>query len=164
MFKHTIAILVSVSISVPATASDQLAQSLGVEPGTYDTAQLVRLKSAIDEGDRSEINAILNGIGGGRVSTKTYGGNAGHQQFAAGLGVSASRHTTAQLQQMQQAREDDGHSGRIAAPDSTTVATFSTRNARTTPGHVQMAQSLGVDPAQHSTADLARMRTDRWSD
>jgi hypothetical protein len=48
-------------LAAPAIASDQLALTLGVEPGAYTTAELIELRRAMEEGDRTRINFILSG-------------------------------------------------------------------------------------------------------
>jgi hypothetical protein len=49
------------SLAAPAFASDQLALTLGVEPGVYTTAELIELRRAMEESDRPRINFILSG-------------------------------------------------------------------------------------------------------
>ncbi len=51
------------ALSAPAFASDQLAQSLGVQPGQYTTAELIRLEQAQQQGNEQQVAFILNGGG-----------------------------------------------------------------------------------------------------
>ncbi|MEM8555796.1 MAG: hypothetical protein AAGF71_13340 [Pseudomonadota bacterium] len=62
MFKTT-AILTAAAIAMGsmASANTQLELSLGVEPGVHTSAELVRLKNAIEENNKSEIAFILGG-------------------------------------------------------------------------------------------------------
>ncbi|PIV76091.1 MAG: hypothetical protein COW55_02975 [Rhodobacteraceae bacterium CG17_big_fil_post_rev_8_21_14_2_50_65_11] len=50
------------ALSAPAAfASGSLAQSMGVTPGEYTTAQLINLRNAMEENDVARVNFILNG-------------------------------------------------------------------------------------------------------
>lgn len=50
------------ALAAPAAlASDSLAQSLGVAPGQYTTAELIELRNAMEENDVARLNFILNG-------------------------------------------------------------------------------------------------------
>ncbi len=65
-----------VTFSVPAFASDQLAKSVGVEPGMYTTAELMWLIKAGEESDFALEQHILGG-GAEVVSTQSYGADDG---------------------------------------------------------------------------------------
>lgn len=56
--------LTAVLAAPAAFASDSLAASLGVEPGTYSTSELVRLSQALSDNDHAEVAFILNGGAG----------------------------------------------------------------------------------------------------
>ncbi|WP_071674298.1 hypothetical protein [Nioella nitratireducens] len=58
-----LATAVVASLAAPAFASEQLAQSVGVQPGQYTTAELIRLEDAIQRNDHQTIAFIMNGGG-----------------------------------------------------------------------------------------------------
>lgn len=53
--------LVTALAAPAAFASDNLAASLGVEPGAYTTAELIQLRQAMSDNDHAEVAFILNG-------------------------------------------------------------------------------------------------------
>lgn len=56
--------LVTALAAPAAFASDNLAASLGVQPGAYTTAELIQLRQAIESNDQVEVAFILNGGSG----------------------------------------------------------------------------------------------------
>ena len=53
---------IAATLAAPAAfASDSLAQSMGVAPGQYTTAELIELRNALEENDVARANFILNG-------------------------------------------------------------------------------------------------------
>ncbi len=52
------------AIAAPAFASDNLARSLGVGPGTYSTAELIQLQRAIEDNDQVYVRFLMNGGAG----------------------------------------------------------------------------------------------------
>ena len=53
---------IAATLAAPAAlASDSLAQSMGVEPGQYTTAELIQLRNAMEENDAARVNFILSG-------------------------------------------------------------------------------------------------------
>jgi len=52
--------LVTALAAPAAFASDSLARSLGVEPGQFNTAELLRLQTAQEEQDTNYVNFLLN--------------------------------------------------------------------------------------------------------
>jgi hypothetical protein len=59
----TLAITASLvaALSAPAFANDNLAASVGVEPGLYTVAELIQLRDALEGNDQVEAAFILNG-------------------------------------------------------------------------------------------------------
>ena len=88
--------------------------------------------------------------------------NIGKDQFAATLGVDGDLYTMGELIRLDQALEEN---------DLTTARAILDGDLRqglgdvpeVTAATVQLAASLGVDPADHSPAELARMHTDRFN-
>lgn len=57
-----LATALTAALAAPAAfASDSLARSLNVEPGAYTTAELIQLRQAIEDQDRTYVAFILNG-------------------------------------------------------------------------------------------------------
>ena len=87
--------------------------------------------------------------------------NVGKDQFAATLGVNPDLYTMSELIRLDDALgENDLTTARAILdgdirPNGSDVPVV---NAAT----VQLAASLGVDPADHTPAELARMHTDRF--
>ncbi len=54
------AALVATTLAAPALADDQLARSLGVEPGAYSLTELSLLRQAREDGDRQRERLILD--------------------------------------------------------------------------------------------------------
>ncbi|MEM0937238.1 MAG: hypothetical protein AAGJ91_15210, partial [Pseudomonadota bacterium] len=50
------------TVSTRSTAPEQLARSVGVEPGTLSVSQIVRLKAAQADDDHFEIHRILSAV------------------------------------------------------------------------------------------------------
>ncbi len=126
------------SLSAPAFASDQLAKQLNVEPGVYTTAELVSLRNALESDDRAAANAILSNPGGfGSVDAETVreialrSAEQDHEQAAANY------------------LRNGGEIGNF------TVSTKSGVSA----GHAQLAESLGVDAADYSLAELVKLKS-----
>lgn len=62
MFSKSALVALTVALSataVTASASNQFALSLGVEPGVYTTAELTRLADARERNDKTAENAVL---------------------------------------------------------------------------------------------------------
>ncbi|WP_375550440.1 hypothetical protein [Rhodophyticola porphyridii] len=62
----------ALSLAAPAFANDQLAASLGVDAGDYSVAELIQLRSALENDDHSHVAFLLNG-GDEQVSTQSFG-------------------------------------------------------------------------------------------
>lgn len=76
--------------------ADQLASLLGVDPGAYTVAELIRLEDARAAGDVETVRFILSGET--RVETGAAGTvSPGKTQLAALLGVDPAAYTTAEL-------------------------------------------------------------------
>jgi hypothetical protein len=93
--------------AVPAFANDQLARSLGVDPGVYSTPELVLLRSVRQEGDGQREKFIIGG-GAEIVSTQSFDGfaNSGNDQLARSLGVEPGMYSTPELVLLRSARQD----------------------------------------------------------
>jgi hypothetical protein len=138
--------ILALAIAAPAVASpgaDQLARSLGVEPGVYSLADLVRLDAAREEG----------GADGAAAARFVLGGSAdvvASSNPAGGITVNE-----AQLIEREQIRNATLSAGQILAGLRNDV-TVSDRGI-VSPGKAQLAALLGVDPAAYTTAELVQL-------
>jgi len=150
-FALTTAILLG--LTAPALASDQLARSLGVEPGTYSTAELIGLRTALEESDAQRANAILSGTGDAVVSRSA----PGHIALANQLGVNPAQYSFNDLIALRAAEENDEKAqaafirGNVSGGD-----VVSSRGSSA--GSAQLAAALGVDADRFTTVQLIQLR------
>jgi hypothetical protein len=99
--KHAIiASVIALAIAGPASAGDQLARSLGVEPGAYTLAELSTIKGLLDSGsslDREEASVYEALAAHGVVSTQSVESSTAKAQLATFLGVNPADYTLAEL-------------------------------------------------------------------
>lgn len=154
MKRFALTTAIALGLAAPAFANDQLAASLGVEPGVYSTAELVTLRTAMEDGNEALANFILDG-GSETVSTQSFGISAGHQQLADALGVDAADYSVAELVTLRDAIENDNEArvNFILSGGSETVSTQSFGTSAD-----QFAASIGVDAADFSAAQLILLR------
>ncbi len=145
--------------AAPAFASDQLALSLGVEPGTATVQELALLKSSIDSADENTVFAfdgVKAKIAGDVVSTQSVGGNS---QLAASLGVTGG--TVGELAALKGAIESADENNGFAV-DAIRARingdVVSTQNV-ITPGHEQFAASLGVSAQDYTIFELIELKS-----
>lgn len=140
--------LLTVAIAAPAFASDQLANTLGVEGQGFSTSELTLLKAAYDDGDATRINFLLEN-GGGSVNASSKGVSSSSSQLADSLGVDASDYTRAELAALKAAYDEDD-AARINA-----IISHSAANSGDTPEfRIQLGKSVGLDAMSNSRADL----------
>ncbi|WP_172328568.1 hypothetical protein [Mangrovicoccus sp. HB161399] len=135
-----------------AQASDQLATSLGVQPGQYTTSELAQIRAAKEAGDNTRVKFLLSG---GAEPT----GVNGNGQLALSLGVQPGEYTTAELVSLRGAIEDgDAQSQNYILSGTQRV----TRNATASPAAAdsQLGQLLRVDATQFSSGELGAMYLD----
>lgn len=148
----------ALTLAGPALASDQLARSLGVEPGAYTTADLIRLASAAEDHNQAQVNAILAG-------EVTSGATESPAQFTASVGLEGT-HSLATVAALRSAQETDEQAAARAIRASGNIdegVTASTMNG-ISEGRAQLAASLGVNPADYSLAELVRLKAVQSSD
>ena len=153
----------AVTLAGPALASDQLARSIGVEPGVYSTAELIALRSAIEGDDHAQANAIRAG-GNNGFTASTKSATSSSAQLAGSVGVEPGVYSAAQLIALRSALESDDHAQanaiRKGADEGMTASSKSGVSAAT----AQLAASLGVDPSDYSRDELARLHSVQSSD
>ena len=161
MKRIAITTALALAIAAPAFANDQLARSLGVEPGVYTTAELATIKGLGESGDsldRETGNVLAGLFSRGVVSTQSVGA-AGNAQLARSLGLDAGDFTAAELATIkglvEQRATDDAFaiSDLVGRGAGGVVSTQSV--AGISAGHAQIARNLGLDPADYSLAELA---------
>jgi len=131
---------IALSLAAPAFASDQLALSLGVEPGVYTTAQLADLSRAYEDNDQSRIDFILSG-----------GSN---------LDAAAIESRGLQLAIDRAIEEGDyTHARNLAARQVTpSGSVVSTRGAADVPAYLQnVADDLNIDTADFTLGELVAL-------
>lgn len=139
----------------PAMANDQLARSLGVQPGTLTTSELIMLRTAREEDDHQRIDLLMDrsAADGRSTSSRSAATTPGSDQLARSLGVAPGHYTTAELQMMRVAIEEN---------DAQRLAMLleqpaSSADPNTSAGHARLARAMRVDPADYTTAELSRM-------
>lgn len=151
-----------IAAAAPAFANDQLARSLGLEPGVYSSAELAQIKGALEnrETDNSfHVQQLIDRGNGGVVSTQSIA-SAANDQLARSAGVEPGVFTTAEIAEIKGAvenRESDNsfHVGQlIEGGNSGVVSTQNVGGA----GNAQLARSLGLEPGVYSDAELARIK------
>lgn len=159
------AALATAMLAAPATA-DQLARAVGVEPGVYSTAELSLIRKAQEENDDLLYRTIVERAetrGAEVLSTQSIGASAGagagQAQLAPSLGVEPGAHSFAELARLKTAAVENDHQ-RIALVTEGSSEALSTQSVGTSTGKAQLARSLGVDPGDHSAAQLVRMHID----
>ena len=173
MFKKSILALSLVALTAPLAGTafagqgaDQLAAQLGVPVGTYSVAQMIQLQEARRDGDKAAEALILN-QGPNSVSRSSMSGDAatsaGAAQLARLVGVAPGAYSVNEMIRLQDAiSENDvgaiafilgGSNGGNTGNDIGVVTTAKT----------QLAASLGLDPAAHTTADLVARYLDSIS-
>ncbi len=143
---------IALGLSAPAFASDQLAASVGVEPGTFTTAELIRLRSALEDNDQSTVNFIL-----GMVDGTPSANGAGAQSIAASIGVDAAAFTLNELVALRSALEDNDQAQVDFIKNGASDVTMSSRGV--SPGHAALAASLSVNAGDFSVNQLVALRS-----
>lgn len=78
---------------------------MGVEPGAHSTAELARLRAAVEENGRPRVQPITNRDG---VSTQSHGPSAGQARLARSPGVGPGAYGAAERARLHL----EAHSGR----------------------------------------------------
>jgi hypothetical protein len=168
MYIKALSTVVALTIAAPAFANpgtDQLALSLGVQPGTMSLSELVQLDTAVRDNDQAAVNFILSKANGASTRSQAFDGsvNAGEAQIAAQAGVKPGTLSTPDMIALIEAKRtnDDQAVKFILSGSNDNGAESNTGSV--TPGKAQLAAALGVDPAAYTTADLwAMYRDDRF--
>ena len=165
MVAKTVIAVLALTVAAPAFANsgaDQLALSLGVQPGALTASELTQLQAAVNDEDQDRVQFILDRAAGKVTRADTSGAdfNSGKAQIAAQVGVDAASFSTNDLIRLKDA---------IQANDRETVAFIlngsdngdvANDRGTVTPGKAQLAASLGVSAADYTTAELSKLYLD----
>jgi hypothetical protein len=156
------AIMATAMLTAPVKASEtvspghaQLAVLAQVDAGDYTTAEILAILSARSEGDTAGEEFVLSHANraeanGPEVVTP------GEKQIAASLGVDPADYTLAELTMMSAARSEGDDAGQDFVMSHASRAEANPAEV-VTAGEVQLAASLGVDPADYTLAELTAM-------
>ncbi len=148
---------IAATLAAPAFASDNLAASLGVEPGVYTTSQLVQLKAAQADDDHSRIRQIkAEAAAGGFNGTADFSQVAGSID-AEGLGAS-------EIVALKAAIDEDDADRIFGLRNGTDVASDTTFSTRGGPVSGQLSASVGVAPGTLSTSELVQLKAAQAED
>jgi hypothetical protein len=173
MFKKSILALSLVALTAPfagvamaGQGADQLAKQLGVPAGAYSVAQMIQLQDARRDGDKAAEAFILS-QGNDGVSRSDKSGVAfastGAEQLARLVGVTPGAYSVNEMIRLQDAiNEGDSHTIAFILGGSNSGTTGNDIGT-VTPAKAQLAASLGLDPAAHTTADLVARYLDSIS-
>lgn len=146
------------AVQAASPGLNQIAASLGVNADNYTAAQLTRLSTAVSDNDAQEISYVLSLAGKGDASSVSAvpSTSAAATQMALIENVEPGRFTLNELQQLSQARKDNNQD---AVDYILSGANREVRGAvgEVSPGMAQLAALLGVDAANYSNADLAKL-------
>ncbi|PWJ16219.1 hypothetical protein [Jannaschia seohaensis] len=142
---------------IERSTAEQIAGHLGVEPDAYTLSELTRLNCLVESASTEAERQRLLSDPLSMEPTVDTGTTQGDEQIAASLGVNAGDYTTSQLALLKTLSEDDScNVGDIEA--------FAAGGEQVTVGSarakLQLATSLGVDPSEHTLAELVKMRFD----
>jgi hypothetical protein len=154
MTRTLIAAAIAATLAAPAFASDNLAASLGVEPGLYSTSQLVQLKAAQADDDHVRIRQIMNEVTAGGFDCTADFAQVANSIDATGLSAADIVALKAAID------EDDADRIFGLRNGSDSRATVSTRST----GAAQLSASVGVTPGSLSTAELVQLKAAQSED
>ncbi len=175
MFTKSILALTVVALTSPfagtamagdTAGAEQLARLAGVPAGEYTVAQMVQLQEARREGDKAAEAFILSkGKSAVSRSDKAEGAavSSGAEQLARLVGVEPGAYSVSEMVRLQTAiSEGDRQTIAFILGGSKSRDTVNDIGV-VTPGKAQLAASLGLDPAAHTTAELATLYLDSIS-
>lgn len=151
-----VALSAGVAFANPGIA--QLAAEAGVSPNGYTQNQLIQLLDAQRDNDTARVQFIMSQAGQSAVTRSDMGAGAvsNDAQLAAAAGVEPGVYTINELQRLIDAKDDNddqeinfilsGQNRANAAPSNVV-----------SPGQVQLAATLGVDPSEFTLAELTQM-------
>ncbi|GAA0302934.1 hypothetical protein [Rhodovulum strictum] len=141
----------------------QLALQIGVTPGEYSVAQLVRMRTALEDGNMTEFRHIRDRLRHGGFSTNT-APSVGRVALAERMEIDANEMSYADTLLLGMAKST-GQTGPVAAFWKNRDPNNPSRRASyVSPGEAQIAAGLGVDPADYTLAELVQMKVEADTD
>jgi hypothetical protein len=141
----------------------QLAAEAGVSPMGYTQNQLILLINAQRNSDDDEI-AFLKAQANKSMTASTMNGyNAGAAQLAADVGVEPGKYfinELTRLERFQTRNSSDGEAFILSGANRASAEPASV----VTPGKMQIAAALGVNPAHYTLSELALLQADQSRD
>ena len=173
MFKKSILALSLVALTAPfagvamaGQGADQLAAQLGVPAGAYSVAQMIQLQDARRDGDKAAEAFILS-QGNDGVSRSDKSGDAatskGAEQLARLVGVTPGAYSVNEMIRLQDAINEGDRQAIAFILGGSNGGNTGNDIGIVTPAKAQLAASLGLDPAAHTTADLVARYLDSIS-
>lgn len=173
MFKKSILALAVVALTAPLAGmavagqgADQLAKQVGVPAGAYTVAQMIQLQDARRDGDKAAEAFILS-QGNDGVSRSDKSGDAftskGAEQLARLVGVTPGTYSVNEMIRLQDAINEGDRQTIAFILGGSNGGNTGNDFGVVTPGKTQLAASLGLDPAEHTTAELAALYIDSLS-
>ncbi|MHA3978110.1 hypothetical protein ACW9UR_10540 [Halovulum sp. GXIMD14794] len=148
-------------IATGAYANDQMARSMGLEPGVYSDAELIQIRAAMDADDDYRLHQLLD-KDTAVISTQSVGGSASNAQLARSVGVEPGVYSTAELAQMRAAMDaDEDYTPRHVSHDGSIISTQSI--SATPESRTQLERILGVEGQGLTDAELSYLFIDETS-
>jgi len=173
MYTKSIFALTLIALTTPIAGTafagqgaDQLAKLAGVPVGVYTVAQLIQLQDARREGDKVA-EAFILGQGNDGVSRSTMSvdnvGGAGAEQLARLVDVAPGAYSVNEMIRLRDAINENDRAGVDYILNGSDSGNTGNDIGVVTPGKAQLAASLGLDPAAHTTAELVALYLDSLS-
>lgn len=173
MYTKSILALTLVALTTPIAGTafagqgaDQLAKLAGVPAGAYTVAQMIQLQDARRDGDKAA-EAFILGQGNDGVSRSTMSvegvGGAGAEQLARLVGVAPGAYSVNEMIRLQDAIKENDRATVAFILNGSNSGSTGDDIGIVTPGKAQLAASLGLDPAAHTTAELVALYLDSIS-
>lgn len=159
--KTTVLAAMISTMAIPAFANpgaDMFARTLGLQPGEYTMAEMINIKEARREND-DEAERFYLSKGNRKALNFADSVTQGEAQMAHALNLPHGDYSVAEMIAIREARrENDDEAERFYLSGTNRKA--SNPAEVVTSGEAQLAASLGVDPAQYTLAELARLYAD----
>lgn len=161
--KSTVASIILVAFAGQAMAEEvspgqqQLARSIGVAPGVFTLPELARIRDT-DEGKRAAVIDYLISQNRFDLVRRSTAPNSGRATMAAAAGVHPDTATMSQIYRLFSAKESGDRAAANLVIDEIAGRGGPKPASHVSPGEAAIAAGLGVDPADYTLAELARMK------
>lgn len=149
-------------IATGAQANDQMARSMGLEPGVYTDVELIQIRAAMDADEDALVRNLLD-KDSTVISTQSVGTSTSNAQLARSVGVEPGVYSTAELVQMRAAIDaDETETLRHVSHDGSVISSQSI--GATPQSRSQLERLLGVQEAGMTDSELAYEFFDKTAD